>query len=57
MIEPIDQDFIAFCQLATDAQLENILRKEFQATRTEDYAGACLVASQRGWVVNKGERR
>lgn len=34
MIAPTDQDFIAFCQLTTDAQLENILRKEFQATRT-----------------------
>jgi hypothetical protein len=56
MLEPVDQDFVDFCQLATNKQLEEILRKEFKAKRADDYAAACNVAAQRGWTVNKGER-
>jgi hypothetical protein len=56
MINPDDETFVLFCQFATDKQLENIIRKEFEANRAGDYAAACTVAAQRGWTVNKGER-
>lgn len=56
MIDPDDETFFLFCQFATDKQLENIIRKEFEANRANDYAAACRVAAQRGWTVIKGER-
>ncbi len=49
-------DFRGFCRGATDRQLENILRKEWEAKRLLDYHAAKAEAERRGWFVQSGER-
>jgi hypothetical protein len=54
-------DFLLFCRNATDAQLETILAKEWEAAtyslaRTADYNAAVREAERRGWTVFKGRR-
>ena len=54
-------DFLLFCRQATDAQLENILAKEWEASqydfdRRSDYSDAAREAERRGWTVVKGVR-
>ena len=56
-----DEDFLGFCRNATDRQLENILLKEWQASRDDesrlpDYNAAKIEAERRGWTVRKGQR-
>ena len=52
----VNKDFVQFCRQATDAQLESILMKEWQAHEHRDYASAKEAAEERGWQVVKGER-
>lgn len=49
-------DFELFCRNATDRQLENIIKKEWDAGRLDDYRAAKREAKRRGWEVNRGER-
>lgn len=51
-----DENFLGFCRGATDRQLENILRKEYEARRMKDYQAAVIEAERRGWTVIRGER-
>lgn len=54
--------FKAFCRNATDAQLEEILAREWEASRFAlgdrmwDYMAALFVANERGWAVEDGRR-
>lgn len=54
----MNNNFKRFCEQATDAQLENILKKEWarNATGKRDYLTAKKVAEGRGWVVRRGVR-
>jgi hypothetical protein len=52
----IDQDVVQYCRQCTDAQLEEVLRKEWHAALHRDYASARVVAAERGWVVKNGTR-
>lgn len=52
----IDQDFVQYCRQATDAQLESILMKEWEAYEHRDYASAEKAAEDRGWTVSEGSR-
>jgi hypothetical protein len=54
-MNPIDDDFVLFCNQATDAQLVNIIRDEFNAYQHRDYPSALKAAAQRGWTVLDGE--
>jgi DNA helicase HerA-like ATPase len=45
--------FQLFCQKATDNQLKNILKKEFEADRPDDYAIAREAALRRGWTYEE----
>jgi hypothetical protein len=57
-----ENSFGQFCRQATDQQLEDILKKEFEAAKTgdesryDDYCDAVKEASHRGWTVINGER-
>jgi hypothetical protein len=44
-----DDSFLAFCRNATDAQLLEILRREYSAGRRFDYMTAERAATERGW--------
>jgi hypothetical protein len=53
-------DFLGFCRNATDTQLQNILKKEYDASREsesrlEDYEAAKIECERRGWTVRRGE--
>lgn len=50
-----DEDFYKFCRQATDSQLRNILRNEWDAYQHRDYASAQAAAVARGWTVHDGE--
>lgn len=55
-----DDDFAQFCRNASDDQLQNILRKEWEgqqrdADREGCYLAALVIATERGWTVNRGE--
>ena len=57
-----DEDFAGFCRNATDDQLKHILEKEYDgaqydADREACYWAAVIVATERGWTVNKGVRK
>jgi len=59
--EDDNENFVLFCRNATNSQLEEILRKEWLASQTDesraaDYYAARYVAGQRGWDVRRGER-
>ena len=56
MANDIDDDFVQYCRQATDAQLANILRDEYNAYQHRDYPSARIAAAERGWTVHKGER-
>jgi hypothetical protein len=45
--------FQLFCQKATDNQLKNILQKEFEAGRHDDYQTAREAALSRGWTYEQ----
>lgn len=50
--------FYAFCRQATDRQLPNIIRKEFEGKqrdpdRESDYEAACAEAERRGMTVDR----
>jgi hypothetical protein len=55
-------DFHLYCRTLTDAQLENVLAKEYEAaqafggSREQDYEGAVREAERRGWTVHNGQR-
>jgi hypothetical protein len=55
-MNPIDLNFVQFCRQATDAQLEAILLKEWEAFEHRDYASAQQAAEERGWSVQDGQR-
>lgn len=55
-MNPLDEEFIAYCRTLTDAQLEYVLRKEWEANGHRDYASASVAAAERGWTVENGER-
>lgn len=55
-MNPIDNEFVAFCRQATDFQLENILKFEWDAFKHRDYKSAEKAAIERGWIVEKGKR-
>jgi hypothetical protein len=52
----INDDFVEFCRNATDRQLENILKKEYEAWQHRDYPSARIAAAERGWRVQDGVR-
>jgi hypothetical protein len=57
-----NEDFRDYCRTLTDAQLENVLWKEWEAgnrdeDRLLDYQAAKMEAQRRGWDVWRGERR
>lgn len=52
----IDEDFVQYCRQCTDAQLKEVLRKEWDAHQHRDYASARVAAAERGWQVENGER-
>lgn len=56
MANAIDNDFVNYCRQCTDAQLEEVLRKEYEAFEHRDYPSAQLAAAERGWTVVKGKR-
>lgn len=55
-------NFHLYCRTLSDAQLENVLAKEYEAAKTfggdreDDYEGAVREAERRGWTVSKGVR-
>jgi hypothetical protein len=53
----IDQDFANYCRQCTDAQLAEVLRREYGRFRHGDYDSAMVVAGERGWSVVNGERQ
>ncbi len=54
MSNPIDNDFVQYCRQATDTQLENILKFEWDSFEHRDYPSAEKAAEERGWTVDKG---
>lgn len=56
-MNPIDEDFVQYCRTLTDAQLEEVLRKEWAAFEHRDYPSAVVAAGERGWYVKDGERQ
>ena len=56
MSNPVDRDFVAYCEGLSDRQLENVLQAEWQAHGHRDYPSAELAAAKRGWTCKKGER-
>jgi hypothetical protein len=56
MANDIDEDVIQYCRQCTDAQLEEVLSKEYDAYEHRDYYSARIAAAERGWVVVNGER-
>ena len=48
--------FRDYCRSLTDAQLEDVLQKEWDAQRDPDYMGAVIEAASRGWEVQDGKR-
>lgn len=52
----IDNDFVEYCRQCTDAQLVNVLLKEWNAYDHRDYGSACVAAAERGWRVKDGVR-
>lgn len=61
MTEKYSVGFLGFCKQATNQQLENILKQEYDASRNNenrkiDYAAAKLEAQQRGWTIHNGQR-
>lgn len=56
-MNPTDEDFVQYCRTLTDAQLENVLLKEWQAHDHRDYSSAVVAAGERGWFVKDGERQ
>ena len=57
MANDIDEDFVQYCRQCTDQQLENVLRKEYDAYQHRDYPSARVAAAERGWHVNQGDRQ
>lgn len=55
MANELDEDFVGFCRGASDAQLREILRREWSAHEHRDYPSALVVAVERGWTVKDGE--
>lgn len=55
MANELDEDVVDFCRGASDAQLREILRKEWTAHNHRDYPSARVVAAERGWTVKDGE--
>lgn len=54
----MDSNFRLFCRGATDRQLLNIIRKEFEgkgrdSSRESDYEAACAEAESRGMRVDR----
>lgn len=56
-MQPTDEDFTLYCRTLTDAQLEEVLRKEWAAFEHRDYPSAVVAAAERGWTVKAGERQ
>ena len=52
----IAEDMVLYAKQCTDKQLENVLKKEWDAYQHRDYASARVAAEARGWTVKNGER-
>jgi hypothetical protein len=51
-----NDSFYGYAKGLTDVQLANVLMKEWEAGRQEDYNAARIVAGERGWRVSEGKR-
>jgi hypothetical protein len=56
-MNPIDEDFVQYCRTLTDAQLESVLLKEWEAPEHRDYGSAVVAAAERGWYTVDGKRQ
>ena len=56
MANLVDVDFVQYCRQCTDAQLEEVLKREYEAFQQRDYASACIAAAERGWITSYGKR-
>lgn len=51
-----NDSFYNYCKTLTDPQLANVINREYEAGRQDDYAAAKVVAAERGWRIAKGQR-
>ena len=56
MANQVNDDFVNYCKTLSDRQLENVLKKEYDAFEHRDYPSALSAAHQRGWTVINGVR-